>query len=428
MFHLGWFTNFSNPPWLAPYAGTEGATWPDGEAHVEFTRSLERACFDYVMLEDSSMVSDAYEGSSRVDLKYGLYAPKHDPMMLAPVLADATRNIGIIATCSTSFYPPWLLARRFSTLDHLSGGRIGWNMVTSSEDRAAQNYGMDELPEHDLRYERAGEFVELTRRLWDSWEPDALVMDAATGTYVDHTKVHTIDFEGRFHRSRGPLNLLSSPQRHPVLCQAGGSPKGRDFAARYADTLLTAETHSVEAMKAFRDDIRARMVAHGRDPDELKIMFITQPVLAGTVAQAEAKRQRMLAGVDARIESSLGHISALTENDLSTWGLDEEFGDLTTNGHRSTLADFMRAGRTPREAALGWSMKNVRFVGTPDSVAAEMGEVMAEVGGDGFLITGSISRRFVDEITEGLVPALQRRGLTRTEYGGGTLRETLREF
>ncbi|GAA1854232.1 NtaA/DmoA family FMN-dependent monooxygenase [Pseudonocardia ailaonensis] len=428
MFHLGWFCNFSNPPWASPWSSTEGADWPTGEAHVEFARSLERACFDYVMLEDSSMVSDAFEGSSRVDLKYGLYAPKHDPMILAPALTDATRNIGIIATCSTTFYPPWLLARRFQTLDHLSHGRIGWNMVTSSEDRAAQNYGMDTLPEHDLRYEVAGEFVEVARQLWDSWEPDALVMDPETGTYVDHTKVHTIDFEGRFHRSRGPLNMVASPQRHPVLCQAGGSPAGRDFAARYADTLLSAETHSVEAMKAFRDDIRARMVAYGRDPDELTIMFITQPVLAETVERAEAKKQRMLAGIDARIESSLGHISALTENDLSQFGLDEEFGDLTTNGHRSTLADFMRAGRTPREAALGWSMKNVTFVGTPDSVAAQMGEVMAEVGGDGFLITGSITRRFVDEITEGLVPALQRRGLTRSAYSGGTLRDTLREF
>lgn len=426
-FHLGWFTNFSNPPWNGQWSSTEGDRWPNGEAHLEFTKALERAKFDYVMLEDSSMVSDGYRGTSEADLKHGLYAPKHDPVMLAPILATETDHIGIIATCSTTFYPPWLLARRFNSLDHVSGGRIGWNMVTSSEDRAAQNFGLDALPEHDLRYDVATEFVDVVHGLWGSWEPDALVMDENDDVYVDHTKVHTLDHDDRFFKVRGPMNNVASPQIRPVLCQAGGSPKGRDFAARYADTLLTAAS-GTESMKAFRDDIRRRMEGFGRDPDTLKVMFITQPVLGETTTEALGRRERMAENEDGRIESALAHLSALTEIDMSQWGLDEDFGTLTTNGHTTTLGDFVRYGNTPREAALGWSMKNVHFVGTPDDVAEQMGETMDAVGGDGFLITGSINRRFVDEITDGLIPALQRRGLTRTEYEGTTLREILNEF
>lgn len=426
-FHLGWFTNFSNPPWNSTWASTEGETWATGELHVEFAQALERACFDYVMLEDSSMVSDAFEQSSRADLKYGLYAPKHDPVTLVPLLTAATSRIGIIATCSTSFYPPWLLARRFTTLDHLSKGRVGWNVVTSSEDRAAQNYGMDKLAEHDNRYERADEFVDLVGKLWESWDEDAMVLDREKNVYVDHTKVHVTDFRGKYHASRGPLNLPAGPQGKPVICQAGGSPRGREFAARNAETILSAASSPAQ-MKVFRDDIRARMVAAGRDPDSCKIMFITQPVLADTDEEARAKVERMKADVDSRIESALAHLSALTEIDLSTYGLDEQFPELTTNGHRTTLSDFLAYGNTPREAALGWSMKNVHFVGSPDTVAEQMGAAMEEVGGDGFLITGNIGRRFVGEITDGLVPALQRRGLVRTEYEHEHFRDNLMSF
>jgi FMN-dependent oxidoreductase (nitrilotriacetate monooxygenase family) len=426
-FHLGWFMNFSNPPWNHPWAGDEGRDWPNGDFHVEFAKSLERACFDYMMLEDSSMVSDGFEGSSRADLKYGLYAPKHDPMMLVPLLTAATEHLGIIATCSTSFYPPWLLARRFQSLDHISGGRVGWNIVTSSEDRAAQNYGMEKLHEHDLRYEMAHEFVDLAEQLWESWEPDALVMDPEEGLYVDHTKVHTTNFVGKFFSSRGPLNNVRSPQGRPVYCQAGGSPAGREFAAAHAETLLTG-AGSAESMKAFRDDVRSRMEKYGRDPDDLKIMFITTPILAETVEGAQAKKAAMEANIDSRIDSSLAHLSALTENDLSAYPLDEPFGELTTNGHRTTLSDFVSFGDTPRKAALGWSMKNIKFVGTPDTVAQEMGDLMEEVGGDGFLISGALSRRYVGEITEGLVPALQRLGLTRTSYTHKHFRDNLKEF
>jgi FMN-dependent oxidoreductase (nitrilotriacetate monooxygenase family) len=429
-FHLGWFLSFRPPIWNGPWRSSDDASWMNGEFYVDMARSLERAGFDYMMFEDSSMVSDAYAGTSEVDLKYALYAPKGDPVPLLGMLAQATRHIGLVATMSTSFYPPFLLARTMSTLDHLTRGRVGWNIVTSSEDRAAQNYGMDKLFEHDLRYDRADEFVELVTRLWDSWDEDAAVMDPERNVYVDHTKVRPVHFEGTFFKSRGPLNTLRSPQGRPVFCQAGGSPRGRDFAAAHADTII-ASAQGIPAMKAFREDIHARMEKAGRKPESCKILFVVTPVLADTVADAEERVRRMQAGAAKNVEAALANISALTENDFSTYDLDAPIPEVTTNGHRSTLSDFIRqgaGGKTLREVAVNWTINSVELVGTPDSVAAVMQETMDEVGGDGFLITGQLNRRYVSEIADGLVPALQARGLTRTSYTYEHFRQNLLEY
>jgi FMN-dependent oxidoreductase (nitrilotriacetate monooxygenase family) len=429
-FHLGWFMNFMPPKsWRGDWGGHDAETWADGTFHVDFIRSLERACFDYMMIEDSSMVPDGYGGSTETELKHSLYAPKHDPVPLVPLLARATSHIGIVATMSTSFYPPFLLARTMSTLDHLTRGRVGWNIVTSSEHRAAQNYGMDQLWEHDERYARADEFVELVEALWSSWEPDAVVLDRATGRYADHTKVHTVDFKGRYYASRGPLNTLPSPQGRPVYCQAGGSPRGREFAARHAETIITS-ADGIDGMREYRTDVRRRMERYGRDPDSCKLLFVVSPVLADTVEDARRKLDRMREASDWNAEAALAHLSALTENDFSQFDLDRPVPSVTTNGHRSTLEDFLKrsAGSTLREAASNWNINAVELVGTPDTVAERMGEAMAEVGGDGFLISGPMSRDYIGQITEGLVPALQRRGLTRTEYRHKHFRDNLLEF
>lgn len=430
-FHLAWFLNFSTPAWNGPFSGNDGAVWTDGSVHVEMAQSLERGGFDYLMLEDSSMVSDAYEGTSRVDLKYGLYAPKHDPMPLIPLMADATRHIGFVTTASTSFVPPYLLARRMTTLDHLTSGRVGWNVVTSSEDRAAQNYGMDSLYEHDHRYERADEYIELVDKLWASFQPDAVVADYETKTYADFAKVETIDYVGKFFSSRGPLNTLPPLQGRPVICQAGGSPRGRQFAATHADTLL-ASAFGVDRMKAYRDDIRARMASVGREPDSCKVMFIVSPVLGETTREAEEKAAEQAAYSDANVEAALGHLSALTENDFSSFELDEPVPVVTTNGHRSTLADFLSLAegntKTLREVAAAWSINSLPLVGTPDHVAGLMAEAMDEVGGDGFLITGRPNRRYIAEIADGLCPALRRRGVIRSGYDHPHFRDNLMAF
>jgi FMN-dependent oxidoreductase (nitrilotriacetate monooxygenase family) len=430
-FHLAWFMNFSAPDWNGPFAGDDGAVWTDGSVHIEMAQALERGGFDYMMLEDSSMVSDAYEGTSRVDLKYGLYAPKHDPYPLITLMADATRHLGFIGTSSTSLVPPYLLARRITTLDHLSRGRVGWNIVTSSEDRAAQNYGLDKLYEHDQRYDRADEYVEVVEGLWNSWQPGAVVRDRESHTYADARHVAPIDHDGKFFRVRGPLNTLPPLQSKPVLCQAGGSPRGRQFAAEHADTLL-ASAFGVEKMKAYRNDIRTRMAAAGRDPDSCKVLFIVAPVLGETMREAQEKAELLSQATDDLAEAALGHLSALTENDFSVYDLDEPVPVLSTNGHRSTLADFFSLNedntKPLREHAAGWTINSLNLVGTPDHVAGLMADAMAEVGGDGYLIAGKPNRRYIHEIADGLCPALRRRGVIRDGYAHDYLRDNLMAF
>jgi FMN-dependent oxidoreductase (nitrilotriacetate monooxygenase family) len=426
-FHLGWFGSFTRVGWNGRWSGADARSWANGEWHIDLARSLERVCFDYMMFEDSLMVSDVYGGSMDTNLKYGSHGPKHDPMSLLPAIAKATRNIGLIATASTSFYPPFMLARTMATLSHLSGGRTGWNIVTSSEDLAAQNFGIEGLPDHDERYDRADEYVALIEALLSSWEPDAQVMDRASDTFVDGQKVHTVDFVGKYYRSRGPLNTLAPYGGRPVYCQAGASPRGRQFAAEHAETVLGV-AGGVEEMKKFRDDIRSRMVTAGRDPDSMKMLFIVAPTIADSIEEAKAAKLRTRRPA----EATLCTFAALTEIDFSQYDLDAPIDQqLTTNGHRAGLERLLHeglSGRSLREIAEEHSTACLDLVGTPDSIAAEMDEAMQEVGGDGFLLMGAWNRRQIAELTDGLVPELQRRGLTRTEYSGETLRENLFEF
>jgi len=434
MFQLGWFGNLTAPEWApsptAPALEDDARNWMDGRFYVDQARALERAGFDFLMLEDSLMVPDMYRGDSEIALKHARYAPKLDPVVAASMLAYATEHIGIICTASTTFYNPYQLARQFATLDHLTRGRIGWNMVTSSEDRAAQNFGMDKLPEHDLRYEMANEFKECVEALWDSWDEDAIVADPDTGYYADHTKVHRADFEGRFYKSRGPLNVPRSPQHHPVYCQAGGSPAGRDFAAKNADLILNIP-NGVAGMKAFRDDIRSRAEGFGRDPDEIKVFFVILPLIADTMAHALEMQEEWHGRADYNFEVSMSHFEATQEIDMSEF--DPELplpAGVSTNGHQSTLENTKRAwGDTIiREAASRGRTSSVPLVGTAESVADEMEAIMDEVGGDGFLVHNQpMSRRYIASITDALAPALRRRGLIRTGFHHALLRDNLRD-
>jgi len=430
-FHLGWFVNFTVNAWNDPWADSNGPDWTGG-FYVDMARALERACFDYMILEDTCMVSDAYGGSFETSLKHAVFAPKHDPMPLVPLIAQATSRLGVVGTMSTSFYPPFLLARLSSTLDHICRGRFGWNIVTSGEDRAAQNFGMEKLTEHDLRYDIADEYVDLVCQLWDSWEPDAVMMDRDTGVYADGSKVHTIDFKGRYFKSRGPLNTVRAPQGRPVFVQAGGSPRGREFAAKYADSIIATAT-GIEGMKAYRDDVRARIVMHGRKPDDCKVLFLVSPILGDTAEEAHQKRQAMIEAPD-YIEETLIGISSITEVDFSVFNLDAPLPAITTNGERGSLDKFAQwgSGKTLRQLVAERVDRSIELVGTPDQVAERMAEVMEEVGGDGFLITRpgqtGLTRKYIIEITDGLVPALQRRGLARMSYSYDHFRDNLLEF
>jgi FMN-dependent oxidoreductase (nitrilotriacetate monooxygenase family) len=432
-FHLGWFMNFTPDEWREPFA-QGGMPW-DGAFYIEMAKTLERACFDYIMIEDKLMVSETYGGSTEAGLRSAMMAPKHDPVPLAVAMGMATTRLGIVTTMSTLGYPPFLMARLSSTIDSLTKGRFGWNVVTSAENLAAQNFGLDQLPPRELRYEMADEYMEVMGKLFESWEEGAVVLDREGGTYVDHTKVHPIHHEGKFFKVRGPLNTVRSPQGRPVYVQAGASPRGRDFAAKHADSIVSVAS-GVASMKAFRADIRARAAALGRNPDDIKILFCVTPTLGETEEDAHAKQKRML-GSPHFIEDILISISAITDIDFSKYDLDKPLpGRLVTNGEQGSLDKFQNFGsnKTLRELVVdgaGGMVSSVELIGTPDQVAERMGEVMAEVGGDGFLITTPVlrvSRRYLIEVADGLVPALQKRGLARTGYSHETLRDNLRAF
>jgi long-chain alkane monooxygenase len=431
-FHLGWFMNFSADEWNGVFAS--GGRPFSARFYTEMAQDLERACFDYIMIEDTLMVSDAYGGSSELYLRQALMAPKHDPAPLAAVLSAATTRLGVVATLSTSFYPPFLLARLATTIDNIAEGRFGWNIVTSAEDHAARNFGLDQIPPHARRYDIAEEYMEVVGKLFASWDADAIVIDRATSTYADWTKVNPINHEGKFFKVRGPLNTAPSPQGRPAYVQAGGSERGRDFAARHADSVI-AIALGPEKMREFRADIRARAAAHGRNPDDVKVMFCISPILAETDDEARAKQQRILNHPNF-IEQRLGTLGSITDIDFSRFDLDQPLpDDLTTNGETTALEKFLQrgSGKTLRQLVIeaGSGSSSVDLVGTPESVADQLAEVAEHVGGDGFLISApgfKVGRRYLAEITDGLVPALQRRGLTRTEYTQSHLRDTLKEF
>ncbi|WP_428031853.1 NtaA/DmoA family FMN-dependent monooxygenase [Ancylobacter sp.] len=432
-FHLAWFMNFTPDEWREPF-GQGGNPW-DGRFYVEMAQAMERACFDLIMIEDKLMVPETYGGSRDLSLKHAMMVPKADPAPLAVAMGMATSHLGVVATLSTMAYPPFMLARLCSTIDSLTKGRFGWNVVTSAEDLMAKNFGMDKLPPREDRYAMAEEYMEVVDKLFNSWEPDAVVLDRANGIYADGSKVHTIDHDGTYYKVRGPLNTVPSPQRRPVYLQAGASPRGRDFAARHADAIVSV-ANGVEGMKAFRADIRARAAALGRDPDEIKVFFCICPSLGETEAEARARYDNVTMS-DNFVTDVLISISAITEIDFAQYDLDKPLPEkLVTNGESGTLDKFQQwgSGKTLRQLAAsggGGLVSSMELIGTPAQVADKMGDAMAEVGGDGFLITTPVlrvSRRYITEICDGLVPELQARGLVRTEYKHQLLRDNLREF
>lgn len=426
-FHLVWFTAHGPRNWDLPdFANYD---WRRPELYMEMASVLEnRGGFDAVIFADGSAIQDQYQGKIDTYVKYGLEGIWHDPVPMLAAMSRATSRLGLVGTLSTSLYPPYLLARLMSTMDHLTGGRAGWNIVTSTGPSVARNYGMDDLPAHDERYERADEYVELVESLWDSWEDGAVVADRETGRFADPAKVRTPDYAGRWYRARGPLTAPRSPQGKPVIMQAGGSDRGRRFAATHAEIIIT-HRNSVPAMKEFRDDMRARIAAAGRDPDAVKIFFTVRPFVGETAAEAKAARARILAKPTINVEVGLANFSSRAGYDFSRLPLDEPIpADLPIHGSQSMLPQYYGTGATPtlREVALSEAMKETFVVeGSPADVADEMTAVMAEVGGDGFAIRETLLPSFVIPFTDRVVPLLRRRGAVRREYHHSTFRANL---
>ncbi len=430
-FHLAWFLSqgFGPKLWRTDWPGTvaDNKRWMMPDVFQDLARGLERACFDYVIIEDSSMLPYTYQNSHNTYLQYAASSPKLDPATLVPYLAQVTKHLGIVPTLSITEYPPFLLARLVNSLDHLTEGRMGWNCVTSSNDGAAQNYGHTGQPEHDERYDIADEFADLVTKLWTAWDEDAVVIDRETPMFADGSKVRAVNHVGKYFRSRGPLNAPRSPQGRVPICQAGGSARGQEFAARWADTIIT-DAGSIEKMKAYRENVRRRAAAAGRDPDSVKLLFLANPMIDVSMQAAQDRRERLREDSNKHLAAQLSGMSRLTNIDFSQFDPDLPIPELHTNGHQSSLARWI--GKTPREVAVSQSAKmGIDFTGTPDHVAGLMQDIMQEVGGDGFLFFHTyFDRRYLMEIFDGLVPELQRRGLTRTQYRHKLFKDNLLEF
>jgi len=431
-FHLGYFTGFVPDEWNGPLASGGGDFW-NGAFYVELAKALERAKFDFLMFEDAVAIPDTFGGSRETYLKYNFVAPKGDPVPMAAIIGSQTSRIGVGVTMSTTFNIPYSAARLASTMDSLMGGRFAWNLVTTAGSGIAENYGLTKFPDHDERYEIADEAVEIAKALWDSWDEDAVVVDRESWTYADASKVHEINYTGKHFSSRGPLNTVRSPQGQPVLIQAGASSKGMDFAAKHAEVIVTA-VRGIEAMKAYRDEIRERMAKFDRAPDSCKVLYVVTPIVGRTDAEAEATYQALLDSPRTQLDV-LARVSGWSGIDLSQYPLDEPLPELTTEQSRGILERLAQwgSGKTLRECVreMGFSHDCIDLVGSPGTVADLMCEAIDEIGGDGYLIESpgfQPSRAFTASITEGLVPALRRRGAVRDDYSGATFRENLLEF
>ena len=431
MFHMGWFVfqGYGVHGWGQPWAGASATDWMKPDLYIDLGRSLERAGFDYIMLEDGQLVPDSYKGSPQWFLENAWMVPKNDPMPLVPLIGQATSRIGIIVTLTTSFYPPFIAARLAATLDHLTAGRVGLNLVTAHNDRTAQNFGLEKHYEHDLRYEMADEWMQVVSGLWGSWNDGAVLADPQTGVYADGSKVAPIDFAGRFHKSRGPLNTFAGPQGRPVICQAGGSPAGRDFAAKHADTIL-ARFRSIDQAKAFREDVHRLMIAHGRRPADCKILFVMSAIVDETDEGARLRVEHSAAAATSQMEHKLAFMSYASGVDFSKFDLDQPVPDIQTNAAQaSTKALTTAAGKkTLRELVMDPSTGGFDFSGSADTVASRMAETMQAIGGDGFLVNNVLTRRSIAEIADGLAPVLKRRKQIRSEYQHDRLRDNLLAF
>ncbi|WP_225821326.1 LLM class flavin-dependent oxidoreductase [Streptomyces naphthomycinicus] len=413
--------------------GHHEASWrlpeSDPYAHVELghyvrlARIAERGTFDSLFLADGPQL-------------WGNLAQRPagalEPLTLLTALATATEHIGLIATASTSYNSPYNLARRFASLDIVSGGRAGWNIVTTAGAEAARNFGLDAEPAHAERYARAAEFLDVALKLWDSWEDDAIVADKAAGVWGDDRKIHPPRHQGRFFSVAGALNVPRSPQGYPLLVQAGSSEDGKVFAARYAEAVFTAQ-QTLAGAQSFYADLKARTRAAGRDPEHLKVLPGIVPVLGST--QAEALAAERLLEDHIVYEHGVGRLESLLQLAPGTLELDAGLpADLppesAVEGAKSRYTLIVELARreklTVRQliGRLGGGRGHLTFAGTPEQVADQIETWFTRGAADGFNIMPAVLPSGLDAFVEHVVPLLRARGLLRTEYGP---RRTLRE-
>ena len=421
--HLNAFlmsTGHHEASWRLPESNPHAST--DVRHYQNLARIAERGTFDSVFFADSPVI---YGNVGRRP------AGKLEPTVLLTALAAATEKIGLIATASTTYNDPFNLARRFASVDFVSGGRAGWNVVTTAGPDAARNFGIEDQPSHAARYERAAEFLDVAGKLWDSWDDDAVLADKDAGVWADPDRVREVGHEGKHFKVKGPLNVPRSPQGYPLIVQAGSSEDGKDLAARYAEAVFTAQ-QTLQDAQGFYADLKARTAAAGRDPKGIKILPGIVPVIAATEAEAKRLEQELddlIKPEYARIE--LARTLRVQPEDLP---LDRQLpADLpaedTIEGAKSRytlIVDLARREQlTVRQliGRLGGGRGHRTFSGTPEQVADAIQLWFDNGAADGFNIMPAVLPSGLETFVEQVVPILRRRGLFRTAYTGNTLRE-----
>jgi alkanesulfonate monooxygenase len=423
--HLGAFmrpVSIHTGAWRYPDA------FPDANfnfTHLKrFAQGLEAAKFDAFFMADHlavlNMPIDALKRSHTVT--------SFEPFTLLSALASVTERIGLVGTASTTFDEPFHVARRFASLDHISGGRAGWNIVTTSNPDAALNFSLDEHVEHGERYDRAREFYDIVTGLWDSFADDAFVRDIDSGIYFDPRRLHVLNHKGRHFSVRGPLNVARPLQGWPVIVQAGASPAGKQLAAETAEVVFTAQSNLAEG-KRFYADLKGRLASVGRYRDHLKILPGALVVVGETVDEARAKRSRLDSLVN--YANAIASLSIALGHDASKFNPDGPLPDIpesnaSKSGRERALALARTDGLTVRQLAqrLG-GYAGLAFVGTPSTIADAMEEWVSTEGSDGFNIMFPFLPAGLSDFASSVVPELQRRGLFRKEYEGATLRDHL---
>jgi long-chain alkane monooxygenase len=412
-------------------------THPDDQSHrykdleywTDLARLLERGGFDAMFLADVLGVYDVYGGSRDAAVRAAAQVPVNDPIMAVPAMAAATTRLGFGVTVSLAYEQPYALARRMTTLDHLTKGRIGWNIVTSYLDSAARNMGLSAQIPHDERYEMAEEYLEVCYKLWEgSWESDAVVRDVARGVFADPAKVHDIEHKGRYFEVPGPFLCEPSPQRTPVLFQAGASPRGTRFAGTHAEAVFVNGPNP-RVVRRSVDAVRTAAREAGRDPRAVKVFAMLTPITAGSDAAAAAKYASYLE--HASEEGALALFGGWTGVDLAGAPSDQRLEYVETDANRSALASFTTAdpdrawtvGELARFIAIGG--RGPVVVGSGATVADELERWVSEADVDGFNLAYAVTPGTFVDFVEHVVPELRRRGRVRDSYPADTLRENL---
>ncbi|QQZ42402.1 LLM class flavin-dependent oxidoreductase [Pseudomonas sp. SK3(2021)] len=395
------------------------------EYWTELAQLLERGLFDGLFIADIVGVYDVYQNSLDVTLKESIQLPVNDPLLLVSAMAAVTRNLGFGLTANLTYEPPYLFARRMSTLDHLSRGRVGWNIVTGYLDSAAKAMGLSEQAEHDRRYDQADEYLQVLYKLWEgSWENDAVINDREQRIYARPEKVHKVEHKGEFYQVEGYHLCEPSPQRTPVLFQAGSSDRGLLFAGRHAECVFISGQNK-PSTKAQVDKVRASAVAAGRNPEDIKVFMGLNVIVAETEELAWKKHAEYRRHASA--EAGLAHFSASTAIDFSRYEIDEPIQYVKSNAIQSATRNLQNNDWTRRKLldqhALGG--RYITLVGSPQQVADDLESWIAETGLDGFNLTRIVTPESYVDFIDLVIPELQRRGSYKTAYGDGTLREKL---